>query len=80
MNKKSKNPFKRIKNSLIARIARIGNKLDRLKYDKLNSIFDKEFSFTEAVKFYKNRNDIYMYFHQYFQHNCQNQLNQNICS
>ena len=68
MNKKSKNPFKRIKNSLIARIARIGNKLDRLKYDKLNSIFDKEFSFTEAVKFYKNRNDIHMYFHHYYNH------------
>jgi len=57
--------YKRIKNSFNARV---GKKLDRLKYDKLNPEFDKEFSFSEAVEFYQNRNDIHMYFHHYFNH------------
>jgi len=57
--------YKRIKNSVKARI---GKKLDIRKYAKFNPKYDKDLSFTEVIEFYKNRNDIYMYFHQYFHH------------
>ena len=65
MNKKSNNPFKRIKNSINSRVVK---RSDRLKYDKLNLKFNKEFSFSEAIEYYKNRNDIHMYFHHYYNH------------
>jgi hypothetical protein len=40
----------------------------KLKHAKLNPKYDKFFSFSEAIKFYKNRNDIYMYFHHCYNH------------
>lgn len=43
-------------------------KIDKLKHAKLNAKYNKSFSFSESVEFYKNRNDIYMYFHHCYNH------------
>ncbi len=57
--------YHKVKNSLKSRV---GKKIDKLKYKKFKLKYDKELSFSEAIKFYKNRNEIYMYFHHYFHH------------
>jgi len=48
--------------------ARVGKKLDKYKYKKFNFKYDKEMTFSEVAKYYKNSNDVYMYFHHYFNH------------
>ena len=65
LKKKLAPMYKKVKNNFNARV---GKKIEKLKYRKLNPKYDEELSFSEAVEYYKNRNDVYMYFYQYFHH------------
>ena len=65
--------YHKIRNSLNSRI---GKKLEKKKYNQFNTKYDKEFSFTETVEYYKNRNDIYMYFYHYFNYKLPKEIKQ----
>lgn len=49
-------------------IITIYNKLQRHVSSEVNLKYDKEYSFSDAIKYYINRNDIYMYFDHYYHH------------